>query len=79
MMVFRTNWAALDAERAANAALKEENERLRNAIVWALGAGKEFKPQGTKDGKYWWRGELETRAGLEWDGEKYISVPNDKA
>jgi hypothetical protein len=53
----------------------EEIKRLRAAIVWALGAGDEFKPQGTMDGKYWWRGELASRAGLQWNGDKYVTAP----
>jgi hypothetical protein len=51
-----------------------EPTRLRDAIVWALGAGGEFRTQGTMDGPYWWRGELATRAGLVWDGEKYADA-----
>ena len=53
----------------------EEIRRLRAAIVWALGAGDEFKPQGTMDGKYWWRGELASRAGMQWNGDKYVTAP----
>lgn len=53
----------------------EEIKRLRAAIVWALGAGDEFKPQGTMDGKYWWRGELASRAGMQWNGDKYVTAP----
>ncbi len=53
----------------------EEIKRLRAAIVWALGAGDEFKPQGTMDGKYWWRGELASRAWMQWNGDKYVTAP----
>ena len=53
----------------------EEIKRLRAAIVWALGAGDEFKPQGTMDGKYWWRGELASRSRMQWNGDKYVTAP----
>lgn len=58
----------------------DEIDRLRKAIVWALGAGDDFREQGTMEGKYWWRGELAQRAGLDWDGKKYatIKTPNAK-
>ena len=48
--------------------------RLRLAIEWALGAGENFKPCKKGDGPYWWRAELQQRAGLKWDGEKFIDI-----
>ena len=67
--------AALRASAASvQADQRAELDRLRSAIVWALGASGEFRPQGTMDGKYWWRGELAERAGLSWDGVKYIDA-----
>ena len=48
--------------------------RLRLAIEWALGVGEEFKPRKKGGGPYWWRDELEQRAGLKWDGEKFVDV-----
>ena len=47
-------------------------ERLYDAVTWALGANGEFRTQGTMDGPYWWRGELAERAGLKWNGERYV-------
>jgi len=53
----------------------QQAARLYNAVTWALGANGAFTPQGTMDGKYWWRGELAERAGLEWDGQQYQPAP----
>lgn len=54
------------------AALPVLQDRFYNALTWALGANGAFSPQGTLDGKYWWRGELAERAGLTWDGMRYV-------
>lgn len=47
---------------------------LHHAVVWALGAGEIFRPQGEREGKYWWRNELADRARLVWseDGYRYV-------
>ena len=50
---------------------REEADRYREALVWALGAGGDFPLRETNQGFYWWRSELQKRAGLEWDGEKF--------
>lgn len=54
--------------------LEAENLRLRRAIEWALGAREDFEPQGESKAKYWWRKELSERAGLVWDGERYVDA-----
>jgi hypothetical protein len=61
----RSHPAAADAMRAA---------RWRDALVWALGAHETdgFRERYAGDPPYWWRSELRERAGLEWDGERFI-------
>ena len=47
---------------AAKAAFREF-KRLRSAIEWALGMGKDgFRPRMDGEGRYWWRTELRMRA-----------------
>jgi hypothetical protein len=46
--------------------------RYRDALTWALGAGGSFPTRPVGKGAYWWRSELQKRAGLKWDGEKFI-------
>jgi len=46
--------------------------RYRDAFTWALGAGDSFPERPEGKGAYWWRSELQKRAGLKWDGEKFI-------
>lgn len=42
---------------------REEIERLRSAIEWALGMGRDgFRPRMDGEGAYWWRTELRRRA-----------------
>ena len=53
--------------------LRERNKELEETITWALVSNGDFKPRGTNDGAYWWRTELQKRAKLKWDGEKYIT------
>jgi hypothetical protein len=48
--------------------------RFRHAIEWALGVRGNFKQRKEGDGPFWWRSELQKRAGLKWDGEKFINV-----
>lgn len=57
------------------AAALERGERLRAAVEWALGARGDFRARNEKiEGPYWWRKELLDRAGLKWDGEKFIDA-----
>lgn len=53
---------------------KGRTERLMDAITWALGANGDFAERGPNDAAFWWRSELRRRAGLDWDGEKYVDV-----
>ena len=53
---------------------KGRTERLMDAITWALGANGDFPVRGPNDAAFWWRSELRRRAGLDWDGEKYVDV-----
>lgn len=52
--------------------LKARVAGLEAAITWALGAGEPFPLREAGQGAYWWRSELQKRAGLKWDGEKFI-------
>ena len=60
----------------ALSALREERDRLRAAILWALGEGDDFPDWPatvtiTGNPKYWWRKELRQRAALgERSGER---------
>lgn len=47
---------------------------MREALEWALGARGDFRTRGTMDGAYWWRGELAERAGLVWNGHRYVDA-----
>ncbi len=42
---------------------RERSERLRGAILWALGEQGEFGSRPFGRGAYWWRTELRVRAG----------------
>lgn len=63
-------------KESAFSELLAENQRLREAVEWALGERGEFKPPTRRDDgltdtrqpPYWWRDELRCRAGL--DGPK---------
>lgn len=50
---------------------KQREKIYRHAIEWALGVRGEFPSRGEFDGTYWWRRELQKRAGLKWDGKKF--------
>lgn len=63
--------AAILAERDALAARVEQ---MRAALAWALGTNGDFREQRTTEGRYWWRGELAERAGLRWDGERWVDA-----
>ena len=56
-----------------NLVLKRE-KRLRQALEWALGVRGDFKIRREGDGPFWWRNELQKRAGLKWNGKKFFSV-----
>lgn len=47
-------------------------ERYKHALAWALGSNGEFRARELGEGAFWWRKELQARAGLEWDGRKFI-------
>ena len=42
-----------------------EVEKLRTAVLWALGQNGSFATRPDGAGAYWWREELRKRAGLE--------------
>jgi hypothetical protein len=48
--------------------MEQEQIKLRSAIKWALGENGEFAPPhelaSAKQGKYWWRRDLRSRAGM---------------
>lgn len=44
--------------------LQAENDRLRAAIMWALGCEDEFRARYKHEGAYWWRTELRERSGI---------------
>lgn len=44
-------------------ALRDENARLREAVVWALGYT-DFRAREHGEGPYWWRVELRLRSKL---------------
>jgi hypothetical protein len=52
----------------------DKTAQYRDALVWALGAHETdgFRERYAGDPAYWWRKELQERAGFEWDGEKFI-------
>lgn len=50
-------------------------ERMQSALVWALGDGEDFRGRSEGEGAYWWRNELQTRAGLDWNGEQFVYAP----
>lgn len=64
------NFQIIQQLRAELTALREERDRLRAAIRWALGEEGEFGEEppplaGQYRQRYWWRTELRNRAGLE--------------
>lgn len=64
----------LDRIAPAQAADALDAARLWDALVWALGAGDDFPGHDPAKGAYWWRKELAQRAGMEWDGEKFVAA-----
>lgn len=79
------NWAGLECDNpecvsVENRRLRAENERLKGAINWVCGAGdSDFgeNRRPDKDGKvapFWWRTELQERAGLTWDRDRGVYV-----
>jgi hypothetical protein len=67
---------ALKARAAVDGQIKtslEREERLLSAINWAQGCGDgEFRERKQGEGAYWWRKELADRAGIIYDGEKFV-------
>ena len=55
----------LSALRQRIAELEGERDRLRDAVLWALGENGRFAPREENDPPYWWRKELRRRAALE--------------
>lgn len=57
---------AMNLFSQALSAQQQENERLREALYWALGEGPEddFPSRGGADGAFWWRRDLRHRCGL---------------
>ena len=69
----KTRVAKLEEFICHHVETKIERDRYRDALVWALGAGEDFPlPAGNRP--FWWRSELQERAGLVWDGESSIDA-----
>jgi hypothetical protein len=58
-------------ERQLKASLLREKE-LPEAVNWLMGCAESdfIKPEGAPT--YWWRSEFAKRAGIEYDGKKYV-------
>jgi hypothetical protein len=69
----RAEHASLVAERDQ---ARAEVERLTDAINWALGVtmpdGSFIPAREEGQGSYYWRPELMRRAGLEYDGSRFV-------
>ena len=52
-----------EAPKSELIALRAENARLREAVVWALGYT-DFRAREHGEGPYWWRVELRLRSKL---------------
>jgi hypothetical protein len=52
--------------------LDSQEARYFHALRWALGVNGEFPTRKDGQGAYWWRTELQRRAGLYWDGKRFI-------
>jgi len=61
----------LDYQIALKVEIMRERTRYLHALEWALGARDEFKLRPEGAGQFWWREELQGRAGLKWDGKKF--------
>lgn len=57
--------------RAALAERDAQVARMLSALNWGLGVGAEFPMKREGQGNYWWRPELQRRAGLDYDGERF--------
>lgn len=64
----------MKTEKVDKAQVESVVIRFRHAIEWALGIRGHFKQRGVGDGPLWWRKELQKRAGLKWDGKKFVDV-----
>lgn len=55
-------------------------KRLERAVRWALGELGDFpgRPRAPGEGAFWWRTELQKRAGLRWDHRKMKYVLREK-
>ena len=54
------------------AAVPAQPDRLYDALCWALGVGDDWKPRPDGAGPFYWRKELAERAGICWDGSRYV-------
>ncbi len=68
LATLRASTASVQADQRA------ELERLRAAVLWALGVGDDFPQRPEGAGLYWWRHELAKRAGIEWNGTAFVSA-----
>lgn len=62
--------------KAALRAGRDREARMLSAINWALGitADGEMPPRAEGQGAYYWRPELMRRAGLEYDGARFVAA-----
>lgn len=63
---------ALTQQVHAHKVAHEQRARLLDAVNWCLGVAGDFQARQEGQGAYWWRPELQRRAGLEYDGTRFI-------
>lgn len=60
------------------AQLEAQNRRMEKAIRWALGEIGDFPGKREEgQGNFWWRHELQKRAGFRWDFERQRYVTRE--
>lgn len=57
--------------------LEAQNRRYERALRWALGELGEFRHREDGEGAFWWRTELQKRAGLAWDRNRERFIPRE--
>lgn len=69
----------LTSKKLTKRQLEAQAKRLERALRWALGELGEFpgRERGPNDGAWWWRTELQRRAGLRWDHRRMKFVPKE--
>jgi len=67
----------LDPAHLESQGTASETVRLRQAILWALGEGDPWEPEPPAAGRFWWRKELRTRAGLDGTASAAGRAPDD--